>query len=96
MTTYRSIPDYVMRNIAGDNLLIKTRNNNSGSTNVFVFNESGAFLWENLSEKKSKAQLVTLLTEEYGIEQAQAELDVDKFLDKCISEGFVSEQREGL
>lgn len=96
MTTYRIMPDYVMRNIAGDNLLIKTRNSNSGSTNVFVFNESGAFLWENLSEKKNKAQLVTLLAEKYGIEQAQAELDVDKFLDKCILEGFVSEQREGL
>ena len=96
MVTYKSVSGYVMRNIAGDNVLIKTLNNDFGNTNVFVFNDSGAFLWENLSEKKSREDLVTLVTNKYGIEQKQAEADVDKFLKKCISEGFVSEKREGI
>ena len=91
MKTYKTSPDYVMRNVVGDNVLIKTLNIDVGNTNVFVFNDSGAFLWENLTEKKSRAQLVTLLIEKYKIEQTQAESDVDIFLDKCITEGFVCE-----
>ena len=95
MITYESIPDYVMREIAGDYVLIKTLNSDGGNTHVYVFNDSGAFLWNSLSEKKSKAQLAMLLTDEYGIEQTQAEADVLKFLDKCLSEGFVIENQEG-
>ena len=92
---YKTSPDYVMRNIAGDNVLIKTSNCDYGNTSVFVFNDSGAFLWQNLSENKSRAQLVTLLTDQYKIGQAQAESDVDQFLEKCIAEGFVTAE-EGI
>lgn len=95
MITYKSMSDYVMRNIAGDHVLIKTQNNDFGNSNVFVFNDSGAFLWENLFEKKNRAQLAALLIDKYGIEQTQADTDVDMFLEKCISEGVVSEIREG-
>jgi len=96
MITYKSVPDYVMRNIAGEYVLIKTLNSDFGNTNVFVFNDSGAFLWNNLSEKKSRDQLVNLLAGQYGIEQTQAESDVDLFLNKCITDGFISEYKEGL
>ena len=95
MILYRSMPDYIMRNIAGDNVLIRTMNNDFGNTDVFVFNDSGAFLWNSLSEKKTKDQLVMLLKNKYGINQSQAEADVLKFVDKCLSEGFVIDNREG-
>ncbi len=95
MITYKSELDYVMRNIAGDNILIKMQNRDLGNTSVFVFNDSGAFLWENLAEEKSRAQLVTLLADKYGIDQRQAETEVDIFLEKCVTEGLVSKKREG-
>jgi hypothetical protein len=90
------MPNYVMRNIAGDHVLVKTRNSDFGNTNVFVFNDTGAFLWQNLSEKKSRAQLVSLLVDQYGIGEAPAESDVDQFLKKCMAEGFVAEVKEGI
>lgn len=96
MITYKSIPDYIMRNIAGDNVLIKIQNSNMGNTDVFVFNDSGAFLWNNLTEKKTREQLVNLLKDKYSIDQTQAESDVDTFLEKCIMEGFVSKEKEGI
>ena len=96
MITYKSLPDYIMRNIAGDNVLIKTQNSNFGNTEVFVFNDSGAFLWKNLSEKRSREQLINLLIEKYGIEQTLASSDVDSFLNKCLAEGFISEEKEGI
>ena len=95
MITYESIPGYVMREIAGDYVLIKALNSDVGNTNVYVFNDSGAFLWNNLSEKKTKDQLVMLLTNKYGIDQLQSEADVLRFIDKCLSEGFIFENREG-
>ena len=96
MITYKSMPDYVLRNIAGDKVLVKIQNNDFGNDSVFVFNDSGAFLWENLSEKKSKAQLVTLLSQAYDIDQTQAESDVSAFLEKCVTDGLVSEKKEGI
>lgn len=95
MITYESVPGYIMREIAGDYVLIKAFNNDVGNTNVYVFNDSGAFLWNSLSEKKTKDQLVMLLKNKYGINQSQAEADVLKFVDKCLSEGFVIDNREG-
>lgn len=96
MITYKSMPDYILRNIAGDKVLVKIQNNDFGNDSVFVFNDSGAFLWENLSEKKSKAQLVTLLVQAYDIEQTEAESDVSMFLEKCVADGIVSEKKEGI
>lgn len=96
MATFESVSGYVMRNIAGDHVLIKTLSSDFGNTDVFVFNETGAFLWQNLSEKKSRAQLVSLLIDQYGIGQTQAESDVEQFLDRCMAEGFVAEDKEGI
>ena len=96
MKKYRSNTDYVMRNIGGDMLLIRIVNPDCGNTNVYVLNEAGAFLWEELSAEKDKTQLVNLLRDKYSIEQIQAESDVEVFLNKCISEGFISEIEEGV
>jgi hypothetical protein len=52
-------------------------------------NGTGALLWSALAEGTDDAQLIELLTERYGIDEATATRDVDAFLDRCATLGLV-------
>jgi coenzyme PQQ synthesis protein D (PqqD) len=52
-------------------------------------NGTGALLWSALAEGADDAQLIELLTERYGIDEATATRDVDAFLDRCATLGLV-------
>lgn len=95
MSTYKQMPDFVLENIGEDHVLIKVSKRGYEDLFVYVFNDPGAFIWQNLAEQKSRDQLVKLVTDKYGIACQQAEADVDSFLAKSITEGFISEIKEG-
>ncbi len=95
MATYKQMPDFVLENIGEDHVLIKAANRGNEDLFVYVFNDPGAFIWQSLAEKKSRDQLVKLVTDKYGIACQRAEADVDSFLAKSITEGFISEIEEG-
>lgn len=95
MVTYKQMPNYVLENVGEDHVLIMVSNRGNEDLFVYVFNDSGAFIWQNLAEKKSREQLVKLVMDKYGIAYQRAESDVDSFLAKSITEGFISEIEEG-
>jgi len=49
---------------------------------LFTMNETGRFIWENLSEKTNVEDLVAKLTDTYEISAEKAEADILLFLEK--------------
>lgn len=49
---------------------------------IFMLTESGALLWKNISGGAEKPDLVEALMNEYEIDRAAAEKDVNEFLEK--------------
>ncbi len=61
------------------------------STRPLALNPTAAMLWRHLAEGADRAQLVSNLTAEFGIEEVIAANDVDSFLDGLKSRGLLAE-----
>ena len=53
----------------------------TASSMFFNTNKAGALLWSELSEGRTRAELVERLVTKYDIEPATARRDIDAFLD---------------
>jgi hypothetical protein len=51
------------------------------SSTYFGTNASGSVLWRRLAEGTNRTELIETLVTTFGLEQAQAQTDVDAFLD---------------
>ncbi len=59
---------------------------------IITLNSTGAFLWEKLAEGcDSKEALVSALLEEYDVEKAIAEKDVDAFIARIKEVGVLED-----
>ena len=74
--------DFVLREIAGDYILIPRYAAALKLSGMITTNEVGAFLWEQLTTETSEESLVNHLMEEYEIDSITAEKDVKEFLDQ--------------
>jgi hypothetical protein len=52
-------------------------------------NRTGTLLWPLLVEGATRTQLVTSLTGKWGVEQTQAQADVDAFCARLEAEGLL-------
>ncbi len=89
-TLYRASPDFLVRRIAGEILVVPVGESANRLNGFLSFNEVGAFLFEALSkEARTQEDLVKLLCSEYDVDSAIAESDVEGFLQKAISKNIV-------
>ena len=54
-------------------------------------NQSGTLLWQMLQEGATRTQLVDLLVLRYAIDDEQAGIDTDAFLDELRERGLIEE-----
>jgi hypothetical protein len=71
---------FVLRQIAGDYVIIPTGKTTLDFNGLITVNEQGAFLWEKLSQDTTQAELVAALLEEYEVDEPTARADVEEFL----------------
>ena len=71
---------FVLRQIAGDYVIIPTGKTTLDFNGLITVNEQGAFLWEKLSQDTTQAELVSALLEEYEVDEPTARKDVEEFL----------------
>lgn len=72
---------YVLREIAGEYLLIPVELEDGSQSQMAVLNEVGKFLWELLQGEQTVDTMAQAITEEYEVSQAEAEADICEFLD---------------
>ena len=72
---------YVLREIAGEYLLIPVELADGSQSQMAVLNEIGAFLWELLQEARTVDTMAKAITEEYEVSPEEAEADICEFLD---------------
>lgn len=83
--------DFILREIAGDFVLVPTGNTAMEFNGLIAINEIGAFLWKNLQSEITREQLVQKVLEEYEIDSETVKKDVDQFLSKLVNAGIVAE-----
>ena len=73
---------FILRNIAGDNLLIPTGPSALDVKGLILLSESGVLLYNRLKDGCTKEDLVSALTAEYEVSAQEAARDTEAFLEQ--------------
>lgn len=61
---------------------------------MLVLNEAGAVMWKVLEEGCTADVLTDILVKKYDIDAAQAKIDANAFLNKCLAEELLDISEE--
>lgn len=71
---------FMLRKVGGQYVVVAFGEASRSFNGIIRLNETGKFLWEQLSADKSEDELRKALTEEYDVTGAQAATDVAEFV----------------
>lgn len=74
--------EFVLRQVAGETILIPVNNTALSMNGMAVLNEVGAFLWERLPQAENADALVSAILAEYDVDEETARADVNEFLNQ--------------
>lgn len=81
--------EFVLREIAGDYVIIPTGKTVLSFNGLLSVNEIGAFLWDLLQQEVTVDDLVEAVLKEYEIDEITARTDIQEFLDKLADGGIL-------
>lgn len=83
--------DYVLKKVAGQNIVLPTGQAKVSFNGVMTFNDVGAELFELLDGSYTQEDLVKYITDNFNVSEDQAKTDVDKFINKLRDNGLLEE-----
>lgn len=81
--------EFVMREIAGETVLVPVGTSSLDMNGLAVINEVGTRLWELLPDAEDVDDLVTAIMEEYDADEETVRADIEEFLQKLERHGIV-------
>lgn len=81
--------EFILREIAGDYIIIPTGSTVLEFNGLLTVNEVGVTLWNLLQKEVSMEDLVEAVVAEYEVEEAVAREDIQKFLDTLTENGIL-------
>ncbi len=73
---------YVLRQIAGNSVVIATGQEAINFNGIVTINGAGAFLWKKLTDGATEEELLSAMLGEYDVDEATAKKDIDEFIGK--------------
>ncbi|MCR5294076.1 MAG: PqqD family protein [Lachnospiraceae bacterium] len=83
---------FVLRKIGGKDMAVPVGERTREVHGMIALNETGAFLWENLSEERTEEELTRALLDEYEVDQAVAARAVEGFVRKLRENGVLEDE----
>ncbi|MDO4555829.1 MAG: PqqD family protein [Lachnospiraceae bacterium] len=83
--------EFVLREIAGDYILVPVGDTALHFNGLITVNEVGAFLWEKLQKETTREQLIQNVLDEYEVEEEIVAKDVDDFLNRLSEAEIIQE-----
>ena len=80
---------FVLRKVAGENILVPVGNTALTFNGLVTLNESGAFLWKHMEKNRTREELVQEVLQEYEVSEEQARLDIGQFLTYLAKAGVL-------
>ena len=91
---YKAKSGYVLREIMGDYLLIPVSMDSGAMSQVATLNDGGKFLWEQLQQERTIAELVAAMTQVYEVSEEEAHADILEFVNKLQANLLCTEERK--
>lgn len=74
--------EFILREIAGEYILVPTGETTLNFNGLITVNELGAFIWNNIEKVNSEDDILKLILDEYEVEENIAREDLNEFLNK--------------
>ena len=87
--------EYILREIAGDYIIIPTGKTVLDFNGLITLNEVGVSLWKMLQNEVTFDDLLQGILDEYDVEPAVAREDIQEFLDQLVSVGIMEAEEIG-
>ncbi len=85
-------PEHKLRKLGSHYMIVDVCSDNANLTNVYVLNDTAAFLWQSVENTDFDADsLVSLLCDNYYVATLQAREDVAAMLDQWVRLGLVTD-----
>lgn len=81
--------DFILRNIAGEYMLMPAGDQIKDFQGMLVMNELSAFVWEKLQVPTTRDTLLADILAEYEIDEQTAAADLDALLDELNRHGVI-------
>lgn len=81
---------FVLREVAGQNIVIATGEASKDFNGMIKLNETGRVIWDSLAAGKSNQEIADDLTSSYNVAPEKALADVEKFVDQAAARGFLA------
>lgn len=83
--------DFILRNIAGENILVATGEAAQIFNGMITLNDVASFIWSNIDECETVENLIESILKEFDIDRETAKKDVEGFTTELIKMGMVIE-----
>ena len=84
--------EYVLREIAGDYIIIPVGATALEFNGLITVNEVGVTLWNMLQEEVTVEDLVQGVLAEYDVQEEVAREDIQEFLDELVKGGILTKE----
>lgn len=81
--------EFVIREIAGDYIIVPTGSTALQFNGLITVNEVGAFLWNLLKQETTEEELLQNLVNEYEVDEETAKKDIEEFLEHLKANDIV-------
>ena len=88
-TKFQANSNFILREIAGDYILVPTGDAIKSFNGLISLNETGAFLWNLLEQKRTLAELSEFMAKEYEMTAEECETDIREFLEPALEKQVV-------
>lgn len=83
---------FILRSVAGENLLIPVGEAANHTKGLIVLSESGVLLFEKIKKGCTKTELIAALLAEYEVSREEADADTETFLDQMRQLNMLMEE----
>lgn len=84
--------ELVMRDIAGECVLIPTGEFAAKFNGMITLNSTAKFIWAHMEEAKSREELTAMLLDAFEVDEETAARDVEGFIATAIHVGYVRDE----
>ncbi len=87
----RASTGFILRNLAGEYVVIPAGDNIGAFGGAILMNELSAFVWEQLKVSVSRDELLARILDRYEVEEKTAAADLDALLAEMKRMGIIEE-----
>lgn len=83
--------DFILREIAGEAVLVPVGENTELSNSIISLNETGVFLWKLFDHPITYDEILEEVHKEYEDPEGTVEVDVLSFINEFVAHGLIKE-----